>query len=269
MKKYLIILLCLACLVFSACGALPQETKATPEPEATEERPPAPEFSLCLYLDDGNTRRLPLTTEANEALRDLIETAEPCLDNAEGSADLIFVNDETTIFLNSAKALLTVVSSETEQGVTYKKQSNYHLTAALDPKLLPEWEEPQEKKKDIVTLQDLIAAADTSLLDEEGVLLETVSYEGSFPAAAANRCAAVLNGDGTLILRARKLDLTGAYETMTIQEARLVGETLIVSAAVLSEEGSAVSVELPSEVRQIWFMETGAFMDILTFEPAE
>jgi hypothetical protein len=56
---------------------------------------------------------------------------------------------------------------------------------------------------------------------------------------------------------------------MTIQEARLVGETLIVSAAVLSEEGSAVSVELLSEVRQIWFMETGAFMDILTFEPAE
>jgi len=268
MKRFIVFFLCAACLLLAACQAgLPIE----PEPEVTPaptERPPAPEYSLCLFLDDGHTRLLPLTPEANEALRDLIDSAELCLDSAEGSADYCFLNDTATLYLDSAKGLLTAVVEEDAQGTAYRRQDCYRLTGKLDTALLPEWEEPQEHDE-IVTLQDLIDQADKTLLDEEGEILEATPYEGSVPTSSGNRCSAARGEDGDILLRARKLNLTGEYEVMTVQEVKWVDGVLVVSVAVLSEEGSAVSVSPTGEVKQVWFMEAGSFMDILTLPEQE
>lgn len=268
MKRFIAFFLCAACLLLAACQtALPIE----PEPEVTPaptERPPAPEYSLCLFLDDGHTRLLPLTPEANEALRDLLDSAELCLDSAEGSADYCFLNDTTTLYLDSAKGLLTAVIEEDAQGTVYRRQNCYRLKGTLDTALLPEWEEPQEHDE-IVTLQDLIDQADPALLEEEGEVLETAAYEGSVPASAGNRCSAARAENGAVILRARKLNLTGDYEVMTVQEVKQVQDVLIVSVAVLSDEGSAVTVVPTGDVNQVWFMESGLFMDILTLPEEE
>jgi len=265
MKRYVSLILCILCLGLTACQVLPVEPEAVSTPEPTE-RPAAPEYSLCLILEDGNTRRLPLTPEANERLRDLIETADPSVDSAEGSADLCFVNDASTIYLNSEAGLLTLVESVTEQGVQYSRQSSYALTQALDPSILPEWDEPYEEVTAMVTLQDLIDAADPAILEAEGVILETLAYEGNVPQGAGNRCTAARGEDGTIILQAKKLNLKGEYEIMTVQEVKQVDDTLVVSVAVVSDAGTPVTVTPSDEILHVWFVESGAFMDILDLE---